>query len=452
MNIVRKSWALDRRTFLRGLGTAMALPLLEAMSPATVAAATALGAGKAPRRMAYVYVPNGANMADWTPTKLGAEYDLPLILEPLKNVQKDVMVLSNLAHRKAFANGDGGGDHARASATFLTGMQARKTAGSDIRIGVSVDQVAAQRIGNKTRLPSLELSCDPVQQVGNCDSGYSCAYSFNISWRNESSPLPAEVNPRLVFDRLFTDGRPGETVEQRARREQRNRSVLDFVMDDAKSLQSKLGVTDRRKLDEYMTSVRELEQRIERGGKFGVAEGVGKAPEGIPGVNRDHIRLMYDLLAMAFQTDSTRIATFIVAHDGSNNPYPFIGVNEGHHDLSHHQDKKEKKDKIAQINRYHMEQFAYFIEKMRSIKEGEGSLLDNSMIVYGSGIEDGNSHSHANLPILLAGRGGGTLQPGRHVRYEKETPMTNLYLSMLDRMEVKVDRHGDSTGRLDQLS
>jgi hypothetical protein len=445
-----KSWQIPRRTFLKGMGTAMALPLLEAMAPSAKLLAAAAPAGK-PLRMAFVYVPNGVNMADWTPKAEGADFELPHILDPLKPHQKDFQVLTGLAHRKADPNGDGAGDHARASASFLTGMQARKTAAVDIRAGVSVDQVAAAKIGGMTRLPSLELSCDKGQQAGSCDSGYSCAYQFNLAWKTATTPLPPEVNPRVVFERLFSSGIAAESEEARAARQANHKSILDFVLQDAHQLRSKLGVTDRRKLDEYMTAVREIEQRIERAEQFGAATTDYARPAGVPTEYERHVRVMFDLLALAFQTDSTRIATFIVAHDGSNRSYPVIGVSDGHHDLSHHGGNEEKKKKIAAINQFHVRQFAYFLERLKSIREGDGSLLDHCLIVYGSGISDGNAHNHNDLPVLLAGRAGGTLSTGRHVRYAKDTPMTNLYLSMLDRMGVSAERLGDSTGKLPDL-
>ncbi len=449
---MNNTWQLPRRTFLKGLGTAVALPMLEAMLPgASLAAAAAGPRGVAPRRMAFVYVPNGANMADWTPQGVGSEFELPAILQPLQSVKGDIQVLSGLAQDKSRPNGDGPGDHARASATFLTGCQARKTNGADIKVGISVDQLAAQKLGQQTKYASLELGCDRGQQVGNCDSGYSCAYSFNIAWKTPSTPVPAEVNPRLVFDRLFGGGTKGEMDENRARRERYNKSILDFALEDARQLKANLGATDRRKLDEYLTAVREIEQRIEMAEKFAATLPDYKKPTGIPKDYAQHIRLMYDLLTLAFQTDTTRISTFIMAHDGSNRSYRFIDVPEGHHDLSHHGNNEEKKQKIAKINRFHMTQFAYFLEKLKSIPEGDGTLLDNCMIVYGSGLGDGNRHNHDNLPVLLAGKGGGTLTSGRHVRYGRETPMTNLYLSMLDRMGVPTERLGDSTGLLQNI-
>lgn len=445
-----KNGHIPRRTFLRGLGVGIALPMLEAMSPPL----RALAAGQAdqvassfPRRMVFLYVPNGANMADWTPKAEGTKFDLPFILEPLKNVRSGVQVLTGLAHDRARPNGDGAGDHARASATFLTGCQARKTAGADIRVGISVDQLAAARIGSLTRLPSLVLGCDPARQAGACDSGYSCAYQFNISWRGEATPVPPETNPRLVFEQLFGNGTRSEQAESRARRLETRRSILDFALEDARRLKAQLGATDQRKLDEYLSAVRELEVRLENSEKFAAATPDIVVPAGIPKDYEQHLRLMFDLLAVALQTDATRIASFLLAHDGSNRSYPFIGVREGHHDLSHHEDKEQKKEKIAKINRFHVTQFAYFVEKLRAVKEGTGTLLDHCMVVYGSGIADGNRHNHDNLPVLLAGGGGGSLRPGRHVRFSK-TPMTNLYLSLLDRSGITVERLGDSSGRL----
>jgi hypothetical protein len=449
---MKKSWQIPRRTFLRGLGTALALPVLEAMVPPVRTLAADAPPGKLPRRMAFIYIPNGANMEDWTPQEVGNVFEFPYILEPLQSVKDEMLVLSGLAQDKAHPNGDGAGDHARACATFLTGCQARKTPGADIKVGISVDQVAAAQNGQWTRFPSLELGCDRAQLAGNCDSGYSCAYSYNIAWKTESTPLPPEVDPRLVFERLFSAGSPDEMAESRATRDRFRTSILDFVLEDAKELKTHLGSTDRRKLDEYLTAVRELETRVERADKFASALPDYAKPTGIPNDDAQHVHLMMDLLALAFQTDTTRIATFVLAHDGSNKPYPFIGVSEGHHDLSHHQNKEEKKKKIAQINRYHITQFAYLIEKLKSIKEGDGTLLDQCMIAYGSGIADGNSHAHHDLPVLLAGRGGGTIEAGRHVRYPKDTPMANLYLSMLERMGTAVPRLGDSTGPLGQLA
>jgi hypothetical protein len=438
---------LSRRTVLKGLGTAVALPWLEAMLPAVSLAGTAAKA--APRRMAFIYLPNGIHMPDWTPKEVGKNFTLPYILEPLKPFQEQLMVLSGLTLDKARPHGDGPGDHARAMSSFLTGCQPRKTHGADIKVGVSVDQVAALKIGKETKFPSLEIGCEGGRQAGSCDSGYSCAYSSNISWRTESMPLAKEVNPRLVFERLFSSQVKGEADSSRAKRERYQTSILDFIAEDANRLKMRLGATDQRKLDEYLTALREIEVRLTRAGKpiEGLPTGATR-PTGIPKDYEEHLRLMSDLLALAFQADLTRVATFVFANDGSNRSYRSIGVPEGHHDLSHHGHDHKKQEKIRQINRFHISQLAYLLGKLKAVREAGGTLLDNSMIVYGSGIGDGNRHNHDDLPILLAGKAGGSLPTGQHLRFPKETPLMNLYLSMLDRVGAPVDRLGDSTGRL----
>jgi hypothetical protein len=444
---------ISRRTVLKGLGTAVALPWLDAMAPAFSWAAPA--DGKPPVRMAFCYIPNGAHMQAWTPAEAGATFTLPPTLEPLASLRSHVTVMTGLTLDKARANGDGAGDHARAQASFLTGCQARKTAGADIRVGVSVDQLAAQRLGDATRFPSLELGCESGRPAGNCDSGYSCAYQYNFAWRSPTTPVPKEIDPRLVFERLFGTGGK-EAAAARAKRERYRRSVLDLVQEDADALRRQLGQSDLAKLDEYLTAVREMEKRIDLARSRNAAE--PKPPEGfarptgIPGDYKDHLRLMAELLVLAFQGDLTRVATFVFANDGSNRPYKPIGVPEGHHDLSHHGNDQKKQQKIAQINRFHVEQFAHLLSRLQSVREGGGTLLDNSMIVYGSGIGDGNRHNHDDLPILLAGRGGGTIQAGRHLRFARETPLTNLYLAMLDRFGCPTDKLGDSTGRLTGLN
>lgn len=453
------NWQISRRRALKGLGTALALPLLDSMLPATAfspwgrALQAAETARKVPNRAAFLYVPNGMHMPDWTPTKTGADFDLPPILRQLAPLKNDFLVISGLAQDGGRAHGDGGGDHARAMASFLTGTHPKKTHGADIRAGQSADQAAAARVGNLTRFASLELGCEGGSQTGSCDTGYSCAYSHNASWRNESQPVAKEINPRLVFERLFTDGPPGESDEARARRNRYRLSILDFVAEDAAGLKRRLGQNDQRKLDEYLTTVRELERRIVRSEKSSGEGAVKMArPSGIPQDYAEHIRLMYDLLALSFQGDLTRIATFIHADEGSNRSYASIGVSDGHHDLSHHAGDKEKQAKISKINQFHASHLAYFLKKLKETPEGDGSLLDHAMIAYGSSIGDGNRHNHDDLPILLAGRGGGAIVPGRHVRYEKETPLNNLWLSMLDRLGAQVDQLGDSTGRLAELA
>jgi hypothetical protein len=443
---------ISRRTVLRGIGASVALPMLDAMLPSSARAAAA--AAKPPTRMAFVFVPNGIHMQDWTPQEIGADFVLPKTLEPLAAVKKKITVYSGLAHEKAEANGDGAGDHARSAATFLTGCQARKTHGADINIGVSLDQLAAQKIGERTSLPSLELGIERGANAGNCDSGYSCAYSHNISWRTATTPQGKEINPRSVFDRLFG---AAEDKATKAKRQEYRKSILDFALEDARDLRGRIGISDQRKLDEYLSSVREIEQRIQAAERTAAKSPQAPAsfarPSGVPEENQAHITLMFDLLHLAFQADITRIATFMLASEGSNRTYRNIGVSDGHHELSHHGNNKEKQAQIAKINRYHMEQFAAFAKKLQDTREGSGTLLDHSMILYGCAIGDGNRHNHDNLPILVAGGGNGTLPTGQHRKYRHGTPLANLFLSMLDGMGAGagVEKFGDSTGRLEGL-
>jgi hypothetical protein len=424
--------------FLKSLASTLALPMLEPLRAAT---ATAPGS---PLRLAYVYMPNGVNTKLWFPTGSGKNYKLSPSLEPLAEMRDHFQVIKGLALDKARANGDGAGDHARANASFLTGCQARKTAGADIRIGMSADQIAAREIGHLTRLPSLELSTDEPRRSGNCDSGYSCAYQFNLAWRSETTPAPPTRDPRAVFEALFGSADTSKNAE----RQDRKKSVLDFVMEDAKRLQSRATGGDKNKLDEYFTSVREIEQRIERAEKHRRERPEIDVPNGVPETYREHIRAMYDLMLIAFQTDSTRVASFLLAHDGSNRTFPEIGVNEAHHGISHHQRDERRLSLIAKIDEYYAAEFARFLKNMRNVKEGNGTLLDHSMIVYGGGISDGDRHNHDQLPIILAGHGNGTLEAGRLLETREETPLTNLHLSLLDRMGVKAERVGDSTGKL----
>jgi hypothetical protein len=432
---------ISRRTLLRGIGAAVALPWLESMTPAFARSTEAI-----PVRMGFIYTPNGKNMEDWTPKAEGADFELPAILQPLKDLKDDFSILTGLTADKARAHGDGGGDHARALSAWLTGAQPRKTDGSDIRAGVSVDQAAAATIGDQTRLSSLEIGCEAGAMAGNCDSGYSCVYSSTMSWKAATQPLPKEVNPKSVFDRLFGGGSAAERAKVKARRQ----SVIDVVREDYKDLNTKVSKQDQRKLDEYMTSIHDIEQRLERAmhmPEVKVPEGVAK-PTGIPASYEEHIKLMGDLMVLAFQTDVTRIATFVIANEGSNKPYAFVGVPEGHHDLSHHGNDKVKKEKIAKINTFHVTQLAYVLGRLKAVKEGDGTLLDHCMIAYGSANSDGNAHNHDNLPLLLAGKAGGSIKQGRHVRFPKETPINNLWVAMLQRMGVKVSSLGDSTGVL----
>ncbi len=444
--------SLSRRTFLHGLGTSMALPLLDAMAPVRGLAAS--GASD-PVRMAFMFVPNGMHMPDWTPTREGSHFELPKILKTMEPIKRDITVLSGLTNDKGRGNGDGPGDHARSAGVFLTGVQPLKSEGAEIRAGISADQVAAQAIGQQTKFASLELGTEKGRQSGKCDSGYACSYSNNISWRDSTTPMTKETNPRLVFERLFGSDNEAEKSESSARRKRFQNSILDFVLEDAKRLSSKVGSKDRGKLDEYMNAVREIELRLERAEKDANERPEYLAdydrPEGIPSSYEDHIRLMGDMMVLAFQTDMTRVATFMLANEGSNKSYRFIGVNEGHHSLSHHGSDPKKLRKISNINEFHAKQVSYILQRLKSIPEGNGSLLDNCMIVYGAGISDGNRHNNENLPVIMAGKAGGAIKPGRHIRYSSETPMSNLYLSMLDQMGVKENRFGDSTGRLTGL-
>jgi hypothetical protein len=429
---------ISRRTVLRGLGVAMSLPWLEAMGPLRAWADQPQPAQAVPNRMAFLYVPNGINMEDWTPREEGPDFQLTPILRSLTPVRDRLLVLTGLTADKARPHGDGGGDHARALAAFLTGAQPRKTDGTDIRAGISADQVAAARIGQATRLASLEIGCEPGAMAGNCDSGYSCVYSSTMSWRSATQPLPKEVNPKLIFERMFS----AEPDAQRQARDQRRGSILDFVREDSKDLHGQLSGHDRRKLDEYFSAVRDVEQRIQRTGDAGAAPPADfAAPAGIPKESEQHLRLMCDLIVLAFQADVTRVVTFVLANEGSNRAYPFIEV----------PDDPAKKAKIRDINAFHVRQLAYLLEKLQSIREGDGTLLDHAMIAYGSGNSDGNRHNHDNLPILLAGGGCGTLRSGRHLRYPDETPLNNLWISLLNRLDVQVASLGDSTGALPGL-
>jgi hypothetical protein len=447
-----KTDLIPRRTVLKGLGAVMALPWLEAMGLQTGwAAGNTPTKNAAPNRMAILYVPNGVNMDGWRVGTEGAlPSKLPPILAPLNNVRSDFSILTGLTADKARAHGDGGGDHARAMSAFLTGAQPRKTDGANIRSGVSADQMAASRIGDRTRLASLEIGTEASKLAGGCDSGYSCIYQSNISWRSATQPMPKEVNPKLIFERLFGSGSDLE----RQRRDSARKSVLDAVREDYRDLNGRLGAEDQRKLDEYFTAVREMELRIAKSGPEGRSKlPVGAlTPRGIPESYAEHLRLLADLIVLAFQTDTTRVATFVLANEGSNRSYPFIGVRDGHHSISHHGHDPVKLSKIQDINVFHSTQLAYLLERLKSVKEGDGNLLDHSMIVYGSGNGDGDRHNHDDLPILLAGKGCGTIKQGRHVVYQKETPLNNLWVSMLNRMDIRDVQLGDSTGELKKLS
>jgi len=451
---------LSRRTLLRGLGTAVALPMLDAMLPDSgIVQAAVTGrpnVAGAPVRSAFMFLPNGVNYPEWLPKGEGANYTFSKLLAPLEKIRADVNILSGLTLDNARAKGDGPGDHARSAAAFLTGSHPNKTAGRDIRLGVSIDQVMANQIGGVTKLPSLELGLDKGQIAGECDSGYSCAYVSNISWRSETSPMPKEIDPRSLFDRLFGANGPDTGKADTAKLVRQRKSVLDYVAEDTKRLQAKLGASDKHKLDEFTTSIRSIEKRIDFAKAQDAAAPVIKPtlerPDGIPGTTQAHMRLMVDLLVLAFQMDLTRVATVMVARDGSNRNFPDLGITEGHHSLSHHSGNPKKIEAIQKIDIFHMEQFAYFVERLKSVSEGGGTMLDNTMLMCGSGIGDGNRHNHENLPIVWAGKAGGQVKTGRHIAYERNTPLCNLYLNMLQMAGGKAERFGDSDGMLKQLS
>ncbi len=434
--------SFSRRHFFQGLGACIALPAFSSL---------AHGASRsAPTRMAVVYVPNGAiPSAFWPAGEPGGAFALSPTLAPLAKVHQQLQVISGLNDISAEAGPDGAGDHARASGTFLTGVRIKKTAGSDIRAGVSIDQVVANQIGHLTRFSSLELTCDAVRKSGDCDSGYACAYEYNLAWRSHNQPLSPEHNPRFVFERLFGSGSPRERVGNLKRRQAEQKSILDFVRDDARSMNAQLDGRDRQKLDQYLTSVREIETRIENSTRLAVKNPDVDAPAGIPDSYAEHVALMFDMLALAFQTDSTRVATMLISREGSNRSFADIGIASGHHDLTHHKNSPDIIEKVKLIDRWYMQRFAQFLEKMQSTEDVDGkSLLDHSMIVYGSGNADGNRHTHEDLPIVLAGGGSGALKPGRFVK-TPGAPLTNLFLTMADAMGTKgIESHGDSTGRL----
>ena len=446
---------LNRRSLLRGVGTAIALPFLDAMIPAFAGPTAA----KSRCRMAFVYVPNGIIMDAWTPVTEGniapLPAPLPRVTEPFAAYRDDLMILSGLTCNGGRALGDGAGDHGRAGAAYLTATHPKKTAGKDIQTGISVDQFAAQQIGGETKFASLELGCEDGVQGGNCDNGYSCAYTNSISWRSSNAPMPPEVRPRAIFERLFGGDDFGTDPAERAKRMKYQSSILDIVLSDAQRLRNTLGAGDRSKLDEYLFAIRDIEsriQKIEKQNALSPMPHITEPSASVPDNMGEHVRLMFDLLTVAFQANLTRIATVLIATEQSTRPYREIGVAEGHHGLTHHQGDKEKIEKVTRINVFHAQQFTYLLDKLKNTKDADGSLLDHSMIVYGSGLSDGNRHLHENLPTALAGGGCGTLKPGRHIKYPAETPMANLFVAMLDRMGVPAEKMGDSNGELGYLA
>jgi hypothetical protein len=420
------------------------------MIPSSVLASGLSGAAKPPRRVAFIYSPNGAYMPYWMPKTEGADFELTPNLEPMAEYRKDMIVFGGLTCDKARPNGDGAGDHARASGSFLTGVQVKKTAGANFQAGQSADQVAARQLGDRTRLPSLELAVEKYRGAGNCDSGYSCVYEHTLSWRDATTPVPPEVNPRQVFDRLFADK---SSDPEAVARNQLRASVLDSVLEDAKDLNRTLGGSDKKKLDQYLSGVRELEKRVTRAEPLTpmvLPDDVSR-PVGVPADLTEHIRLLCDLMVLAFQTDSTRVCAFMLGREGSEQKYRMVGVNEGHHTISHHMSRQANLDKLKVINTYLVTQLAYLTGKLKSVAEGDGTLLDNCMVAFGSAIADPNRHNHHDLPMLLVGRGGGTIKTGRYVRYKADTPLNNLWLAMLERFGAKATKLGDSSGVLEGL-
>lgn len=434
---------MNRRTLLRGTGAVLALPLMEAMMPTSSRAAEVQAAAR--KRLHVIYAPNGMMMEHWTPAKAGADYEITPILKPLEPYRNKFQVISGLDHGQAEALGDGAGDHGRCCGTYLTGVHVKKTEGADLTNGISMDQVVAKQYAELTQIPSLEMGLEPPSLVGSCDTGYSCAYTNTLSWSNASTPLPVTVNPREIFERLFGDG---DSLDAKSRLAvlKRQASILDFVAEDAKRLSSNMGATDRQKLDEYLTSVRDIERRIQKAEQGGaVALPDYARPSGIPDKFADHAQMMVDLMVLAAQADLTRVNTLMLAREVSGRSYPEIDVPDAHHPMSHHGNDPEKIAKLTKINTLHMEQVAYYLKRMSETKDGNGTLLDNTLLLAGASLADPNKHSHKDLPTIVA---GGLTTGNRHLVAEKGTPMTNLMLSMMDQLDVKVDKLGDSTGRL----
>jgi Protein of unknown function (DUF1552) len=446
MIVTKKS--LPRRTFLRGMGVTLALPLLDAMTPAM----SPSGGAKPIVRLGFVYVPNGIIMDRWRPATEGPDFPFAPTMKPLEPYRDRLLVLSGLAQVNGRALGDGAGDHARAGATFLTGVHPKKSE-TNIRAGISADQIAAQELGKYTQLASLELGIESNQLSGGCDSGYSCAYSNTISWRSETTPLPIENNPRALFERLFGDGESTDAAARLALLE-KQRSILDYVSGSIDRLGKSVGPGDRAKLNEYTDAIRDIERRIQQAEKQNASLKlpVMERPTAVPDEFEDHVKMIMDLEVLAFQTDMTRVISLMMAREGSNRPYRSIGISDGHHDCTHHQNNQEKIDKIIKINELHVKMFAYLLERMKATPDGDGNLLDHSMFLYGSSISDGNLHTHHDLPVVMAGGGGGHVKGNRHVVYPKDTPLNNLLLSMLEKAGVPVEKLGDSTGKLDCLA
>jgi hypothetical protein len=441
MIITRKS--LPRRTFLRGMGASVALPLLDAMIPSMTALAKTAAAPV--RRLGFVYMPMGCDLARWTPPADGTLTELSPTLRSLAPIVDQLTVITNLELKNAYP-----GTHATSNAAFLSAARAKWTESADYYLGTTVDQIAAKEIGHQTLLPSLELSMDLLQTVGQCDNGFACVYQNNLSWSSPTTPLPAEAHPRTVFERLFGEG--GSAADRRAAL-RRKASLLDWVREDVARLQQRLGPEDRTRVGQYLETVREVERRIQKAEAQTVDQQLPDLdrPAGVPAAYADHARLMFDLQVLALQADVTRVITFQLARETSNRTYPEIGVSDPHHPLTHHGNDPEKVARMAKINAFHVSLFAYFLEKLQATPEGDGSLLDHSLYLYGSGMGDPNVHDHVNLPVLVAGGGAGRMKGGRHIRYAQPTPLANLHLTLLERAGVRLDAFADSKGKVDEL-
>jgi hypothetical protein len=449
MIITRKF--LPRRTFLRGLGAAVALPLLDGMVPAFAGGRNAATV-RVPR-LGVLYLPNGMNMARWKPQGVGSDFELTPVLQPLAAFRNELLVLSGLCNKEADAvPGEGGGDHSRGQAAFLTGVHAKKTQGADVRAGVSMDQIAAERLGQETQLASLELALEANDLVGGCEVGLACAYSGTIAWRSATTPLPMEVDPRAVFERLFG---VSDSTDKDARlaRLAMDKSILDSVLGELHRLQGLTGPSDRTKISEYVEAIRDVERRIQKAEEQSARElpALGR-PAGVPASYEDHCKVMFDLMTLAFQTDMTRVSTFLIGREQSTRSYPEAGVAEPHHPVSHHQNRPDQLEKLAKINIFHTQLFAYLLERLRATRDGEGTLLDNVILLYGAGLSNSDVHLHHDLPILLAGGGGGHLKGGRHIAVPEHTPLANLHLTILEKMGVPIEQLGDSTGTLELVS
>jgi hypothetical protein len=445
--MINTNRTLNRRTLLRGLGTALALPLLDSMVPARAATGA-----KPIIRLGFVYVPNGMIPAGWLPSAEGAGFEITPTMRPLAPFRENLLVVSNLKLHPADALGDGGGDHARAGAAWLTGVHPKKTEGAEIRAGISADQLAAQELGKQTQFASLELGIEEPSFAGGCDSGYSCAYTNTISWRGPTTPNPIEMSPRRVFERLFGDGESTDPAA-RMKRMHEYRSILDYVRGDVAHLEPSLGARDKSKLDEYLESIRDIERRIQKAEQqTAVKTPVMERPVGIPELFEDHTRLMSDLMVVAFQTDMTRVITYMFAREGSNRAFPELGVAEGCHVVTHHQNNPEKIAKAQKVEEHRAKCFAYLVKRMSEAEDGDGTLLDHTLLLYGAGIRDGNTHDHIDLPLVLVGGKSAGIKSGRHLRPASPAPMTNLLVTMLDCAGIPVDTLGDSTGKIDRLT